>query len=544
MGEEMATGFWMYVIVLIYLAVVAYLGWMAYQKTTSDKDYLIAGGEMHPFLLAMTYGATFISTAAIVGFGGAASVFGMGILWLTFLNIFVGIFLAFVFFGKRTLAMGRNMGAHTFPEFLAQRYQSKFIQGISGLIIFIGMPIYAAAVMIGASRFIETTLGIPYVASVLIFAVIVAAYVMTGGLKGVFYTDALQGSIMFIGMLILIVVTYSHLGGVTNAHQALTNLAPKAIETFGPGGHQGWTMMPVGGSPLWYTLITSITLGVGIGVLAQPQLIVRYLTVKGPKELNRACLIGGVFIIFMTGVAFVVGSLTNVYFHETQGLISIQAAGGNTDVVIPLYINAALPPWFSYLFMLTLMAAGMSTLSSQFHAMGTSVSRDLYQKAMMDDKPGLNTMLINRIGILVALVITVWLAFTLPGGIVAAATAVFFGLCAAAFLPAYGLGLYWKGATKAGAIASIIVGFSVTLFWFVFVQTANAVNRIGLVSESIFSAPWSLMEPIVVALPISLVVMVVVSLMTQPVDKDKVEEMFSGVGMKAQAPTAPGKGAK
>lgn len=541
MAGEMS-GFWMYAIVLIYLAVVAYLGYMAYQKTTSDKDYLIAGGEMHPFLLAMTYGATFISTAAIVGFGGAASVFGMGILWLTFMNIFVGIFLAFVFFGKRTLKMGRNMGSHTFPEFLGQRYQSKFIQGFSGFIIFVGMPIYAAAVMIGAARFIETTLGIPYVASVIIFACIVAAYVMSGGLKGVFYTDALQGSIMFVGMFILIVVTYNTLGGITNAHQMLTNLAPKAIETFGGAGHQGWTVMPASGSPFWYTLVTSLTLGVGIGVLAQPQLVVRYLTVKGPRELNRATFIGGIFIIFMTGVAFVVGALTNVYFNETQGLISIQAAGGNSDLVIPMYINAALPPWFAYVFMLTLIAAAMSTLSSQFHALGTSVSRDMYQKALMDDRPGLNTMLINRVGIIIALLITVWLTFILPPGIVAAATAVFFGICAAAFLPAYGLGLYWKGATRAGAIASMVVGFFFSLFWFAFIQTAN-LTRIGLISESIASAPWSLMEPIVVALPVSLVVMIVVSLMTKPAEQSHLEHVYQGIGGSVTAPAA-GKGAK
>lgn len=527
MAGQMSS-FWMYAIVLIYLAVIAYLGWLAYQKTTSDKDYLIAGGEMHPFLLAMTYGATFISTAAIVGFGGAASIFGMGILWLTFMNIFVGIFLAFVFFGKRTLAMGKNMGSHTFPEFLAQRYQSKFIQGFSGFIIFVGMPIYAAAVMIAAARFIETTMGIPYAASVLIFATIVAAYVITGGLKGVIYTDALQGTIMFIGMFLLIVITYSILGGITNAHQALTDLAPKAIETFGARGHLGWTAMPVFGSPFWYTLVTSLTLGVGIGVLAQPQLIVRYLTVKGPRELNRATLIGGVFIIFMTGVAFVVGSLTNVYFHETQGLISIQAAGGNSDLVIPIYINQALPPWFGYVFMLTLISAAMSTMSSQFHALGTSISRDFYQKSLMNDKPGLNTMLINRVGIIIALLVTVWLAFTLPEGIVAAATAVFFGVCAAAFLPAYGLGLYWKGATKAGAIASIAVGFFFSLFWFAFVQNSN-LARIGLVEKSILSAPWNMMEPIVVALPLSLIVMIVVSLMTKPSDKNHLENIFKGV---------------
>ena len=97
----------------------------------------------------LSYGATFISTAAIVGFGGVAANYGMGILWLVFLNILIGIFIAFVFFGKRTRKMGHNMGALTFPEFLSKRFDSKFIQYFSGAVIFIGMPLYASVVLVG-----------------------------------------------------------------------------------------------------------------------------------------------------------------------------------------------------------------------------------------------------------------------------------------------------------------------------------------------------------------------------------------------------------
>ena len=154
--------------------------------------------------MALSYGATFISTSAIVGFGGAASLFGLSMLWLPVLNIFVGIFIAFIFFGKRTRKMGLNLQAHTFPELLGKRVDSSFIQWFSGLLIFIFMPIYAAAVLIGASRMLEGLLGVPYIYSLSIFSILVAAYVIMGGLKGVMYTDALQGSLMFGGMIFLL----------------------------------------------------------------------------------------------------------------------------------------------------------------------------------------------------------------------------------------------------------------------------------------------------------------------------------------------------
>ena len=94
---------------IVYLFIVTYLGYLGYKHTTSSEDYLVGGRKIHPLIMALSYGATFISTSAIVGFGGAAGSLGMGLLWLTFLNIFVGIFIAFAIFGSRTRKMGHNL---------------------------------------------------------------------------------------------------------------------------------------------------------------------------------------------------------------------------------------------------------------------------------------------------------------------------------------------------------------------------------------------------------------------------------------------------
>ena len=89
---------WMTLSVVVYLLAIGYLGYCGYKSTAGATDFLLAGRRTHPYVMAMSYGATFISTSAIVGFGGAAGVFGMGLLWLTVLNISVEFFLAFVFF--------------------------------------------------------------------------------------------------------------------------------------------------------------------------------------------------------------------------------------------------------------------------------------------------------------------------------------------------------------------------------------------------------------------------------------------------------------
>ncbi|MDD5613934.1 MAG: sodium:solute symporter family protein [Candidatus Omnitrophica bacterium] len=518
-----------------YLFVIGYLGYCGYRKTKTTLDYLVAGRSIHPYIMALSYGATFISTSAIVGFGGTAAFFGMGLLWLTFLNIFVGIAIAFIVFGKRTRHIGHNLDAHTFPELLSKRFQSPFIQGFGGLIIFLLMPLYSAAVLIGAARFLEATFTIDYNMALLIYTLIICAYVLAGGLKGVMYTDAFQGSIMLIGMTLLLIFSYTKLGGVTVAHQALTQLSAQVPEKLASLGHTGWTSMPKLGSNFWWTLVSTIVMGVGIGVLAQPQLAVRFMTVKSSKELNRAVLIGGIFILMMTGVAFTVGALSNVYFfnHPEFGKISLLAAGGNIDKIIPIYVNSAMPVWFVYIFMLTLLAAAMSTTSSHFHTMGTSVGRDLFDRYILKGKKGSYSVPITRVGIVVGVLITVLLGYKLPGSIIAIATAIFFGLCASVFLPAFIGALFFKGMTKTAAISSMLVGFLGTAFWLFFIHQKESA-ALGLCQfifnkPTLVGYPWVVVDQIFVILPLSALTAIIVSLFTKKLPREHINDCFKHV---------------
>jgi len=528
-------------IILCFLAVITYLGYLGYARTSNADDYLVAGRDIHPYVMAISYGATFISTSAIIGFGGAASMFGMGIFWLTFLNIFVGVLIAFAWFGARTRTMGHTLDAHTFPEFLSRRFDSKFIQVFAGLVIFIFMPLYASVVMMGASNFIQTHFGISYELSLSIFAFIIALYVILGGLKGVMFTDAFQGTIMFLGMLFLLIFTYAKLGGLTEAHQTLASIEPP--QSLVSKGHQGWTSMPALGSNFWWTLVSTIILGVGIGVLAQPQLVVRFMTVKSDRELNRAIMVGGVFLLITVGVAYIVGALSNAYFleHPDFQTITIKAVKGKIGKVIPTYIKTALPNWFSLVFLLTLLSAAMSTLSSQFHAMGTSIGRDVFHKLSSKHKGDPSVFYITKGGIVLAISLAVFIAWALPTffpeqgtAIIARGTALFFGVCAATFLPAFISAIYWKGATKKGVVASMLTGLSVSVFWLLFIHAKEA-KAFGL-SQLLFnkpyliqSHPFPVMDPVVVALPISAIVLIIVSLFTERYREKHLHKCFSNI---------------
>jgi SSS family solute:Na+ symporter len=622
-----------FIVLLVYLLATGYLGYLGYRQTKTASDYLVAGRNANPVVMALSYGATFISTSAIVGFGGVAANFGMGLLWLTVLNIFVGIFIAFVCLGNPTRRMGHHLDAHTFPELMGKRYNSRFVQIVCALIIFCFMPLYAMAVIIGGAEFIGPVFHISYDAALYVFALIVAAYVIAGGIKGVMLTDALQGGIMLIGMVALLFITYSLLGGFTVAHQTLTDLGPQVPKALQAIGHQGWTSMPLfgwaaPGAPaaeaakynLWWIMISTIVMGVGIGVLAQPQLIVRFMTVKSKQSLNRGVVTGGIFIFFMTGVAFVVGALSNVYFakHEvircqivqenvlldpgadgngvlklpamdapadvtsrckafvayklpgekpdvapnyilktsktkitrgannepdtiTPGLISIARTitlgttmKGNSDTIIPSYVNSALPKWFGVIFLLTLLSAAMSTLSSQFHTMGTAIGRDICEPLSRGNAA--RTVLITRLGIVIGLVIAIVLGKLVRGNIIALATAIFFGICAATFLPSFLAGLFWKRMTKPAALASMLTGFLLSAFWSVCINVKTATG-LGLCQmlfgqptllSPAFSATWAVVDPILIALPLSALVAVAVTYMTKPLPPEHISYVFGG----------------
>ena len=165
--------------------------------------------------------------------------------------------------------------------------------------------------------------------------------------------------------------------------------------------------------------------------------------------------------------------------------------------------------------------------------MGTAIGRDFFEKILLGGRQSKYTVLITRIGILVGVLVTVVLGFKLPGSIIAIATAIFFGLCANTFLPTYIGTLFWKGATKSGVIASMLVGFFGTLFWLLFAHQAES-DPLGICKfifnkPTLVQAPWTMADPIIVILPISLLTVFLVSAFTRKMPKEHVEHCFKHI---------------
>jgi solute:Na+ symporter, SSS family len=153
-------------------------------------------------------------------------------------------------------------------------------------------------------------------------------------------------------------------------------------------------------------------------------------------------------------------------------------------------------------------------------------------------KGSLNTMMIARLGIVVAILLSVFIGYKLPAGVIARGTAIFFGICAATFLPSYFAALYWERVTRQGALWSMLAGLFSSAFALIFLHQQES-RPLGI-SQAIFGKdflidkfPWMIIDPMVIALPISVIVLIAVSLMTPRMDKGHLEKCTQGIKFKA-----------
>jgi Na+/proline symporter len=524
-------------VLVVFIAITIALGYYGYKNTRSNQEYLLGRHKTNSVIIALSYGATFLSSSAIIGFGGQAAVHGLSILWLCLLNLFLGLFVAFVVFGTRVRKIGRKVGASTFADLLGKIYGSRGIRGFTAVIIIVMMPIYCAAVLKGGVNSVAVIVGLEeyYDLILIALAIIVGMYVVYGGIVAVMYNDALQAGIMFIGMAAILIVTIITLGGFNEAFTSLVDLG----EIFSPSdtgtlpGSNGWAFFPDFGSPEWWTVVSTFVLGVGIGALTQPQLVVRFMSAKDDKMLNRSLIYGSIFMLVIVGSAYTVGALSNVYFFNEYGELAIQVIGKEglgVDFIIPKFVldvfsGITFGDLMISVFLLSLICAAISTISALMHTIGSAGGFDLY--TLFKNKRSVTpidsqSMKVNRSFTAIVLVLVVVYCYLMPSDIIAKATSLFMGMTAAALLPAFAYGLFAKRPRKDAAFASIVTGTGVYLFWALFINASSSVflpicqwitgNKVLFMDSNIMYV-----DALVVALPIATIILMLVLLLRRPI---------------------------
>lgn len=424
---------------VLYLVFVFGVALYAYRQRSQGNflsEYYVGGRSMSGFVLAMTTAATYIGASSFIGGPGAAYKYGLGWVLLAMIQV-PAVLLTLGVVGKKLAILARKHQSVTINDILLARYQNRFVVWIACLALLLSFFAMMAVQFIGAGRLLETTLGISYTHSVLIFALTVGVYTFIGGFRAVVLTDTIQGLVMVVGTLLLLGGVIYAAGGIESALTRLEAINPQLTAPYG-----------IDERPLDFTFMTSFWVLVCFGLIGLPHLVVRSMAYKNSQALHRALIIGTVVVAVLMLGMHLAGTLGRAVLPNLN----------IPDQVIPTLMIQVLPPMIAGIFLAAPMAAIMSSIDSLLIQSSSTLIKDLYLAAL--PQAVANEQKIKRYSTLTTLVLTVLvvLAALNPPDMLIWLNLLSLGGLEATFLWVIVFGLFGKKANATGAIFSMLAG--------------------------------------------------------------------------------------
>ena len=452
--------------------------------------YYIGNRTLGGFVLAMTTVATYGSVSSFVGGPGQAWSIGWGWVYMAAVQV-TALFLLYGILGKKMMLVSHKTGAVTVIDVIRRRYNSNALAALSALIIVLFFAATMVAQFVGGAKLFASVTGYSYELGLAIFGIVVIVFTAIGGFRGVALTDALCGIVMLLGLVILAC-------GLVNAGGGLEQLLQRA-EANNPA-----IADPLSGGSMPYGLYFTQWLLVGIFTFCLPQSVVRCVGARDTKALRDAMVIGTVVIGFMMILGTSMGVLAAGVLTEPL------EAYGSVDGIIPTAIASCLPPVLAGVAIVGPIAASISTVSSLLITASSSIVKDLWMHAAASkgrELPEPRVVTASQ-AITLGVGVIVFVLSLVPPSVIWKINMFAFGGLETAFCWVLVMGLFWKRATKAGALASMAGG---TLAYCACM--ALGFRLFGL-------------HQIVIGISVSLLLMVVVSLLTKREDEQSLELFF------------------
>lgn len=464
------------VILGIYIIVLLGIAFYASKLDKKNIKDFATGGGFGIFVLTLTFSATYHSAYAFMGAGGFVFRHGIG-WWVNGLwTVLPGVL--FWVWGRRLWFLGKRYNYMSVSDYASDLYQSKIVGLLVTFITLIFTIPYVAIQAMGCSYIFSTISGgaLSYTVGAVIFFLIMIVLVWLGGMKGVAITDAAQGVFMFVGLvggaLWVILANYP---SVADAYGAAYAKVPELFTMPGPKG--------VVTAQDWVSRWVVIT----FGMMVFPQVTLRFFAGKSLNVMKWSAVFSSIYLTGIYVFTPCVGFIGRVLMPEL----------GAPDTIFPELLLKYTPTVFAALVISGALAAAMSTGDSQLHATASMISTDIY-KRHINRKADEGTLYnVARIGVLIIGLVSVIFALSKPSALMDLLVLSTAGV--GCLVPTVIGGLYWKRATEAAAITSIVVGEACMIY----------MTFICKMSPLGFSAGfWSM--------GISLVLFVLVSLVTKP----------------------------
>lgn len=428
-----------------YFVLMLGIGWYAYRKSTSDmSEYMLGGRQLHPAVAALSAGASDMSGWLLMGLPGALYMTGMSSAWIA-VGLVIGAYLNYLLVAPRLRVFTEHADdALTIPDYFEKRFhdKSRALRVISSIVIVIFFTLYTSAGMVAGGKLFEASFGLQYGYGLLLTGGVVVAYTLIGGFLAVSLTDFVQGCIMFLALIIVPVATLHALGGWDEAHHIAISVNPNAFSWL-----KGTTFLGVVSSMAW-----------GLGYFGQPHIIVRFMAIRSLPDVRTARHIGMTWMLV---------SLVGAVFVGLFGLAYVQKTGvhlTDPETIFILLSQTLFHPVLAGFLLAAILAAIMSTISSQLLVSSSSLTGDFYKIFLRKDASQKELVFIGRASVLLVAVVAGLLAMDRSSSILSLVGNAWAGF-GAAFGPLILLSLYWGGLSRNGALAGMIAGAVTVLFW-------------------------------------------------------------------------------
>ena len=468
-------GFQLLAIIIYMIAMIA-IGWYAYKKTTNLTDYMLGGRGLGPAVTALSAGAADMSGWLLMGLPGAIYLTGMAEAWIA-IGLTIGAYLNWMFVAPRLRVYTQvTKDSITIPSYLDNRLRdtTKLLRIASGIIILVFFTFYVSSGMVSGGKFFESSFGFDYHVGLIVVSLVVVGYTLFGGFLAVSYTDFLQGLIMVIALVAVPAFGIFLTGGIGETIDSIKMVNP-----------EHFSLLP--------TTITAAaiisSLAWGLGYFGQPHIIVRFMAISSVKETKSARRIGIGWMIFSL-LGAIVTALVGVAYFQQQG-IELQ----DSETVFIVLGQIIFHPFIAGIVLAAILAAVMSTISSQLIVTSSALIEDIYKELVKKDGTDAHYVFGGRMAVLVVAIIAAVVAWNPNSSILDLVGFAWAGF-GSAFGPVILLSLYWRKLTNYGALAGMVVGAVVAFVW-------GSVDALA-----------SIVYEIVPGFGISLIVAIVVSLVT------------------------------
>ena len=430
-----------YTVLVLYLGIMAFIGWYAGRKTNSIGDFFVLSGKAGVLVSGIAYFSTQFSMGTFLGTPG--TIYGVGYAGMA-ISVPGAVFcmiLPALLIGRKLITLGHKYGFLTMADYLTDRYHSKNMSGVLGVMMLFFLVPMMGAQIIGAGVIVHVFTGLPEWVGVVGMGIIVILYCMSGGMKGAMMTDVIQGSLMIATAVVTFIVSVVMGGGFSNINHTLQSMNEAYLTFPGANGYMPWTYY-VSNIVLW----SFFTMG-------QPHLFTKFFAMKDHKTMFKAILLGTAGMFF---------SATLIEWAGVNGIASIQNIE-KADQIIPMILQRGMNPFLASIFIAGIVAAGMSTIDGILVTTTGAVTRDIYQKIINKDATDETVMKLSKVVTVIIGIIVICFGVFQPGSIFEINLFAFSGM--AIFVVPILFGIYWKKATAKGAVAAVIVGIiSLLLF--------------------------------------------------------------------------------